>query len=136
VALRERMRSRENLSRVFDDVGRRSGAKLAGALLALRPQQWVKNLLLIVPMLVGQRLDEASLWVDIIAAMVWFSLCASSVYITNDLMDLAADRRHPRKRRRPFARGVVSIPEGLAMSAALLAVGLLGALATLPAAFL
>lgn len=134
--LHDRSRQRGTLEGVFHVQEGGAIGRLGQALLALRPHQWAKNLLLAVPMVVGQRLDEPALWVSLIAAITWFSLCASSVYVANDLMDLAADRRHPRKKRRPLASGAVSIPQGLAMAGVVLAAGLVGALATLPAAFL
>jgi len=71
---------------------------------ALRPHQWVKNVLVFVPALLAhaftRRVALEALW-----AFVAFSLCASSVYVVNDLLDLHADRAHDRKRKRPFASG-------------------------------
>jgi 4-hydroxybenzoate polyprenyltransferase len=65
---------------------------------------------------------------------VAFSLCASSVYVLNDMLDLEADRAHPRKSKRPFASGDLSLATGLALSPVLLAVAALIA-AFLPAKF-
>src|SRR5688572_17638680 len=87
---------------------------------ALRPHQWVKNLLLFVPLVVGHRIDQADLLITAAFAFVAFSLCASAVYIMNDLLDLEADRAHPRKRNRPFASGALGIPAGVALIPALL----------------
>jgi 4-hydroxybenzoate polyprenyltransferase/phosphoserine phosphatase len=89
-------------------------------LAALRPHQWVKNLLLFAPMLAAHKTQELSLVGQTLVAFCAFSLCASSVYILNDLLDLEADRRHPRKCQRPFAAGTLPILHGLLMIPALL----------------
>ena len=86
---------------------------------AMRPHQWLKNLLVFAPAAAGHALF-ANIGV-LLVAFVAFSLCASSVYITNDLLDLAGDREHPRKRNRPFASGAVPALGGIALAAALLA---------------
>lgn len=104
----------------------RSGPNVADWVRTLRPHQWAKNLLLLVPLLTAHRIFDLTLLLPISIAFVAFSLTASSVYITNDLLDLKSDRRHPTKRRRPFASGAVPIPVGIAT-----AVGLLGLAATL-----
>lgn len=87
---------------------------------ALRPHQWLKNILIFLPMLAGHQLDGATAWYSFLA-FIAFSLIASSVYVVNDLLDLNADRAHPRKRLRPFASGVVPIAHGsfLALAALL-----------------
>lgn len=102
---------------------------------ACRPHQWCKNLLLAVPMIAGQRLDDASLWPALLLAFVAFSLCASSVYLLNDLLDLRSDRLHPTKRRRPMAAGRVSIRRALLLGAALLATAFTLAAIGLPGVF-
>lgn len=91
---------------------------------ALRPHQWLKNLLVLVPLLTSFRLDEPSLVGNALLAFASFSLAASSGYLLNDLLDLAADRRHPRKRERAFAAGRLSVRSGFAGSAALLVASL------------
>ena len=83
---------------------------------AVRAHQWVKNLLLFVPLLATHRLNEPLLWQTAILAFVSFSLCASAVYILNDLIDLDSDRRHKRKMRRVFAAGRVPIVTGFALT--------------------
>jgi 4-hydroxybenzoate polyprenyltransferase len=87
----------------------------------LRMHQWLKNLLLFVPLLAAHELGNTSLWGALALAFVSFSLCASSVYIVNDLLDLESDRAHPRKRARPFASGAVPVWKGLILSLVLLA---------------
>lgn len=80
---------------------------------ALRVYQWLKNLLVLVPLLTAHRfLDPASL-IDAGIAFLAFGLCASGVYLLNDLLDLTPDRMHPRKRRRPFAAGTLPLLHGL-----------------------
>ena len=95
---------------------------------ALRPHQWVKNLLVFAPLLAGHRLSPDSIALSALA-FVAFSLVASGVYIVNDLLDLAADRVHPRKRGRPFASGEVPLLHGSVMALGLFAAGFLLALA-------
>ena len=73
----------------------------------LRMHQWFKNLLLFIPLLAGHQFTNWIDWILLVKAFFSFSLCASSVYIFNDLLDLENDRQHPRKRHRPFASGLV-----------------------------
>jgi len=83
--------------------------RLRSWIVAMRPHQWLKNLLVLVPLLASFRIDEPLLVGDALLAFASFSLAASSGYLLNDLLDLAADRRHPRKRERPFAAGRLSV---------------------------
>jgi 4-hydroxybenzoate polyprenyltransferase/phosphoserine phosphatase len=102
---------------------------------AARMHQWLKNLLVFVPLLTAQGVLKNSLVVPALVAFLAYGLCASSVYLLNDLLDLAADRRHPQKRHRPFASGELPIKAGLLLIPVLL--GLSGAVSVvLPAAFL
>lgn len=93
---------------------------------ALRVHQWLKNLLIFVPLAVSHRVNEPSLVLAAITAFGCFSLTASAVYVLNDLLDLGSDRLHPRKRFRPFAAGQLSVIQGIIMAAAclLVAIGL------------
>jgi 4-hydroxybenzoate polyprenyltransferase len=86
---------------------------------ALRPHQWVKNVLVFVPLIASHRILELSLVASAIWTFLAFSLCASSIYVANDLLDIQADRAHPRKRLRPFASGELSVPVGLVLSVGL-----------------
>ncbi|MFC2967109.1 UbiA family prenyltransferase [Acidimangrovimonas pyrenivorans] len=97
-------------------------------LTAARPHQWLKNILIFVPAITAHRLDPGVLALSL-TAFVAFALVASSVYVLNDLLDLAADRAHPRKRTRPFASGAVPLAHGTVMAPLLLAAGLCVALA-------
>ncbi len=86
---------------------------LAVALLkAMRPHQWMKNLLIFIPLLVAHRYGDATSVAQALLAFVAFGLTASSVYLFNDLADVADDRHHPRKRGRPFAAGNLSLTTG------------------------
>lgn len=82
----------------------------------MRLHQWLKNLLLFVPLLAAHQFTQGAAWGHVLLAFFSFSLCASAVYISNDLLDLASDRLHPRKRRRPFASGAVPVAWGVVIS--------------------
>lgn len=86
----------------------------------LRLHQWLKNLLLFVPFFAAHRVAETEMWLTLLLAFVAFSLCASSVYVANDLLDLESDRKHPRKCKRPFAAGVVPVWQGVLVAPLLL----------------
>ncbi len=120
----------DSVARVFGRPRRSPRAVLH----AMRPQQWVKNLLVFVPLAMAHQIRDP-LMLNALAAFVAFSLCASSVYLTNDLLDVEADRRHPTKRLRPFAAGELSPVVGLALAPLLLLASVLVGLA-LPPAFL
>jgi 4-hydroxybenzoate polyprenyltransferase len=87
---------------------------------ALRMHQWVKNLLVFLPLLAAHRVLDPVAGVISLLAFLCFGLCASSVYLTNDLLDLGADRQHPRKRHRPFAAGTLPLLAGPFAAIALL----------------
>jgi len=80
---------------------------------AIRVHQWLKNLLVFVPLLASHRFLEVGAVVPAVIAFLAFGLCASGVYVLNDLLDLPSDRAHPRKRRRPFAAGSLPLLHGL-----------------------
>jgi 4-hydroxybenzoate polyprenyltransferase len=90
----------------------------------IRVHQWVKNLLVFVPALLNHHFDMEILKALVIA-FLGFSFLASGTYLINDVFDLEADRRHPRKCRRPLASGQIPIPLGITMAIALLAAGIL-----------
>lgn len=108
------------------------GSRLSAMLHALRPQQWLKNTLLFVPLLLSHAFTDVARVALCIVAFVLFSLCASSLYIVNDLFDMPADRAHPRKRRRPFASGQLSVSDGVLLSAVLLGISVSMAAILLP----
>lgn len=94
---------------------------------AVRGLHWLKNLLLFLPLLLAHRFDARS-WLLTAIGFVCFGLCASGIYVLNDLLDLHSDRAHPWKHKRPFAAGDVSIPIGFLMAFVLLATALPGSL--------
>ena len=96
-------------------------------LAALRPHQWVKNFLVFLPMIAAHKFDASTLAFSLVAFAA-FSLVASGVYVLNDLLDLAADRAHPRKRFRPMASGAVPLAHASALIGACLAAGFVIAL--------
>lgn len=89
---------------------------------ALRPHQWSKNALCLVPLLAAGSLDPA-MWLAAAVAMAAFCATASAIYVLNDLSDLAADRAHPYKSRRPFASGALPVAWGLVLAPVLLLLG-------------
>ena len=95
---------------------------------ALRPHQWLKNILVFVPMLAAHQINLETFFQSTMGFLA-FCMIASAVYVLNDLLDLKADRAHPRKCRRPFAAGQIPIAHGLALFFGLI---LLGVLLTLP----
>jgi 4-hydroxybenzoate polyprenyltransferase/phosphoserine phosphatase len=104
-----------------------------GWLGAMRLQHWLKNLLLLVPLLATHQLHDAPLLLAVMLGVLCFSLVASGVYLLNDLFDLASDRRHPHKKTRALAAGRLPIVQALALVPALwLAAALLALLLPLP----
>jgi 4-hydroxybenzoate polyprenyltransferase len=123
LALRIRLRTRGiGPVREFRD-GR---ASFASILRAMRPHQWAKNLLILLPLLLAHSLEIHGL-VTALLAFCSFSLTASATYIVNDLLDIDTDRRHPQKKTRPFAAGDLSALSGIGMSVALLLLAFCGA---------
>lgn len=107
--------------------------RLKSMVKAMRPHQWSKNILLFLPMLTAHDVSKIG---PVLLGFIAFSMTASAVYVINDLVDLAADRTHPRKRNRPFASGALSAATGGAMAAGLLVLALVLGLATGNPAFL
>lgn len=102
----------------------RTRSTLRAFIKAARPYQWSKNLLVFLPLLVGQGWAEVTNWMNAAITFTALSFAASSVYIVNDASDIEADRRHHRKRSRPFASGALSPVTGLVGACFLLATGL------------
>jgi 4-hydroxybenzoate polyprenyltransferase len=108
---------------------------LLSLLVALRPQQWIKNILILVPLVTSHTVFHLPLAMTALIAFACFCMCASTVYILNDLADISADRKHPAKRRRPFAAGLLSPVRGLMVAGALLLAAFVIAALLLPASF-
>ncbi|WP_417589105.1 UbiA family prenyltransferase [Pararhodobacter oceanensis] len=104
---------------------------LPAALRAMRPHQWLKNLLVFFPLVAAHHLLPLAIW-QATVAFVAFSLVASSVYLLNDLLDLGSDRMHPRKRNRPLASGALPLRHGMMLVPVLLCAGLAMALLLAP----
>jgi 4-hydroxybenzoate polyprenyltransferase/phosphoserine phosphatase len=102
---------------------------------ALRPQQWIKNILVFVPLVTSHNLFHFSLALSAVIAFVCFCLCASAVYVLNDLSDVSTDRRHPTKRNRPFASGALPLGMGLPLAGGLLAFAFALSALALPVGF-
>ena len=98
------------------------GGRLKPLIKAMRPHQWLKNVLVFLPMMAAHQFNLVTIGQAMLGFVV-FSLVASSVYLLNDLLDLAADRIHPRKRLRPFASGELPLLWGTLIAPALLVVG-------------
>jgi 4-hydroxybenzoate polyprenyltransferase/phosphoserine phosphatase len=111
LSLRAMLKSRKvRVTRQFDD----QAAPVKVFLKTIRLHQWAKNILIFVPLLLAHALKLPSIF-DALVAFLCFSLCASATYIVNDLLDIEADRRHPKKSRRPFAAGDLPVVAGVAI---------------------
>jgi 4-hydroxybenzoate polyprenyltransferase len=98
-----------------------------------RPQHWLKNVFVLIPLLFGGSLTPLSI-LNAAWAFVCFCVLASGIYCVNDVVDAPSDRHHPRKRRRPVAAGSITAPAALVLATVLIGVALLAGLA-LPARF-
>ena len=101
----------------------------------LRIHQWLKNLLLFVPLVFAHRVGEFQLLAQALAGFISFGLCASSVYVVNDLLDLSHDRQHQTKRNRPLAAGTFPIDLAVVLAPSLM-VGSVAIALFLPTQFL
>ena len=102
-------------------------------LVALRPRQWVKNLLVFAVPLAAGKLTERDVVVDTTVAFLAFCAVASATYLVNDARDVASDRAHPRKRFRPIAAGELPMPLATGLAVALATLGIaVAALSTYP----
>src|SRR3954469_8825453 len=115
---------------------RRSPAR--AALVALRPRQWLKNLLVFAGLVFAAKLGDAGRCLEALAAFAAYCAISSAAYLVNDLRDREDDRRHPVKRARPIARGELSPRAALVLAAGLAAgtLALAGALGLVSLAFL
>lgn len=86
----------------------------------LRPHQWIKNLLVFLPLLASHQFTDAGKLMAALSMFVAFSIAASMVYVANDFFDRDSDRRNPSKARRPIASGTLSIPKATLLAGVLL----------------
>lgn len=105
-------------------------------LYGVRLHQWLKNVLVFVPLLPVLQMVSLTVFGQALVAFLAFGLMASCVYVFNDLLDLESDRRHSRKRKRPFASGEIPIKTGIAMAGGLFAASVILCAAVLPWPFL
>ena len=120
---------------IVDLVPSRGGSAWYELMVAARPYQWSKNLLLLVPMIAKQQMEDWSICWSIFFAFICFSLCASAVYLVNDLLDLRADRLHPTKRNRPIAAGRLAPKHALFGAVGLIVLSFGLSLTTMPEYF-
>ena len=90
---------------------------------AMRPRQWIKNLLVFVPILTAHAIREMVSWENASLLFLAFCATASAIYLVNDAVDLTADRRHPRKKFRPFASGALGLSTGLVVAGLMAVMG-------------
>jgi 4-hydroxybenzoate polyprenyltransferase len=109
---------------------------LGTVLRAMRLHQWAKNLLVFLPFLPLAATLPVGVWLQGVLGFLAFGLCASSVYLVNDLFDLEADRAHPRKRFRPIAAGDLGLGPAIVLAVALLGAGFALSALLLPPLFL
>jgi 4-hydroxybenzoate polyprenyltransferase len=129
------LRNAKKIAKVNAVFHRPAKQRIAAFWRALRVHQWSKNLLLFVPLFGAHKWNDPQRIKSVLLAFVCFSLCASSVYVLNDLLDLTSDRRHPRKRFRPFASGQLPISTGVFVAIVLLVGAFSIAVAFSPLAF-
>jgi 4-hydroxybenzoate polyprenyltransferase len=110
-------------------------SSLVSLLKAMRLHQWMKNLLVFVPLMAAHQYGDAERDVLALMAFVVFSLTASSVYLLNDLVDVQDDRHHTRKRSRPFASGALSLITGWVLWPVLLLVATVLSVLFMPVLF-
>lgn len=113
-------------------------SSLVATVVALRPRQWTKNLLVFAGILFATELGDGRRWIEAVAAFVAYCAASSAAYLANDVRDIARDRIHPHKRRRPIARGELSRRAALVLAGALalLALSIAGLLGPLSLACL
>jgi len=102
--------------------------RMGGIVRQMRPEQWVKNAFVLAPWVFSKQITHQSIVLSALGGFGVFCLLASCIYTINDLVDVDADRVHPKKRFRPIASGRVPVPVGRALAGVLFLVGLGGAM--------
>jgi 4-hydroxybenzoate polyprenyltransferase len=110
--------------------------RLRDLVIVCRPQQWVKNVFVLAPLLFSETMFVSGKLVSLVVATGCFCLFSSAVYIINDLIDRSRDRVHPRKSKRPIASGRLSVGAAIVLLSVLLFVGIAAAALVLPRSFL
>ena len=110
--LKRKLSGLDNVIQVFEQKDK----GILPAFKAIRMYQWVKNILLFVPLLMSQQFYNIDTVLNVLMAFFSFSLLASATYIINDLIDIPNDREHIRKKKRPLASGDLSIPSAILIS--------------------
>jgi 4-hydroxybenzoate polyprenyltransferase len=105
----------ENIEATFPDKVNQVGAIVR----LLRPHQWAKNILVFLPALAAHMAGNVAVMTECAWLFAAFSLCASGVYVANDMLDVGSDRQHAHKRRRPLASGAVTLPIAVALAVVL-----------------
>ncbi len=101
--------------------------RAGGHVRAMRPEQWVKNVFVLAPLVFAKQMTHPSILVSAVGGFGVFCLLASSIYIMNDLVDIESDRVHPKKRFRPIPSGRVSVRAAKIQAGLLMAIALAGA---------
>ena len=101
-----------------------NGSLVRGIVRALRPKQWLKNVLVVAAPAAAGVLGDGEVIADVALAFVAFCMVSSGTYLLNDAVDIESDRLHPRKRDRPIAAGIVSVRQAVALGVALILAGL------------
>jgi len=112
-------------------VDRKTGIALVAR--AIRVHQWLKNLLVFVPLLAAHAWNDGAALMHSLLAFVAFSMSASAIYLVNDALDLDSDRAHPRKKKRPLAAGDLALTHAAVITAVLLAASIAMAATVSPA---
>lgn len=95
-------------------------------LIAMRPKQWTKNLLVFAALLFAKKMGDPTAVTHTVAAFVLFCILSGTVYLVNDVVDMEHDRKHPRKRKRPIASGALSPTTALLVALVLAPVSIAG----------
>ena len=100
-----------------------------------RPSQWIKNVVVILPILFGMQMGDSRAWRDVLAAATAFCFASAFSYIINDIKDAGADREHPRKKERPLAAGSISVATAMFEAVILLAIAAIISYSVSPVVF-
>lgn len=100
-------------------------------IISIRPRQWYKNSLLLVGIVFSANILNASMWVPVILAFIYFCMLSAGEYLINDILDRARDKKHPGKSQRPIASGQLKVSHALLFALLLIVLALLGAYLTI-----